>query len=88
MKSEKSLRCPVCRASFRSKAVCSRCGADLTPLMTLAARAYRQRQMARLALHRRDFSQALRLAAEAQEICYTQKGRALYLIARFCRETM
>jgi hypothetical protein len=32
-------RCPVCRARFRDEAVCSRCGADLTPLLAIEAEA-------------------------------------------------
>jgi len=28
-------RCPVCQARFRRARVCSRCGADLEPLMRL-----------------------------------------------------
>ena len=35
-----ALRCPVCLARFRGSARCSRCGADLTPLMRLAARSH------------------------------------------------
>ena len=37
-------RCPVCQARFRSEAVCSRCGADLMPLMLLLTQLVSQRE--------------------------------------------
>lgn len=32
-------RCPVCRARFKEEPVCYRCGADLSPLLTIEAEA-------------------------------------------------
>ena len=69
--------CPVCRARFRGAPECSRCGADLTVLMTLAASAWRMRKTAREAVAAGDFARARQLAAKAQEICHTTAGRRL-----------
>jgi len=74
-------RCPVCQARFRGAAECSRCGADLAPLMNLAIDAWRTRKAAQAAIETGDFERALRLAASAQQICATERGRRLQLIA-------
>ena len=75
------LRCPVCRAGFRATALCSRCGADLAPLMRLAASAWRLRESARRALQAGDFSAARDLAAQAQRLHATSAGRSVWLVA-------
>jgi hypothetical protein len=75
------LRCPVCRAGFRATALCSRCGADLTRLMGLAASAWRFRESARRALRERDFAAARDLAAQAQRLHATPAGRSVWLVA-------
>lgn len=82
---ELGLRCPVCRAKFRRTATCSRCGADLTPLMTLAVRAWQARQAARRALLTGDIETAARRAAEAQDLQATEPGRRLVLLSRWAR---
>jgi len=69
--------CPVCRARFRSATVCSRCGADLSPLMRLQVRAWLFRQAARRAILEDDAPSALQLAAAAESICHTAGGKAL-----------
>jgi hypothetical protein len=69
--------CPVCRAGFRGCAVCPRCGADLTALMSLAVRAWRCREKARERLAEEDWARARALAAEAQRLQDTAAGRAL-----------
>ena len=69
--------CPVCRARFRGASVCSRCGADLTVVMTLAVAAWRMRQAARQALAAGEVARSRELAGEAQEICNTAEGRKL-----------
>ena len=69
--------CPVCRARFRGTASCSRCGADLTALMTIAASAFRLRQAARESLLEGDFDAALEFATEAQRTQRTEAGSAL-----------
>jgi hypothetical protein len=69
--------CPVCRARFRGTRECSRCGADLTVLMTLAVSAWRLRQEARQALGDGDFARAAGLAGAAQQISATPGGKAL-----------
>jgi hypothetical protein len=70
-------RCPVCRARFRGSAICSRCGANLEPLMTLVARAYRFRNLAAQALQQGNYQQAERFAAQAQAYCNTRRGQDL-----------
>jgi len=73
-------RCPVCQARFRSARICSRCGADLGPLMLLAVQAWQLRQAARQALHAGDVQRALALASEAQGIQGTGSGESLRLL--------
>ena len=75
--------CPVCRARFRGATACSRCGADLTVVMTLAALAWRMRVAAREALAAGELARARELAAGAQEICYTQVGRRLAAVGEW-----
>lgn len=74
--------CPVCRAAFRGVASCPRCGADLAPLMHLAARAWRLRRAAREALAEEDFASALRLLEEAESLQSTSAGSALARVAK------
>ena len=74
-------RCPVCQARFRGARICSRCGADLEPLMVLAVEAWQLRQAARQALDGGDVERALKLAGEAQGIQGTQSGEALRLLS-------
>ena len=69
--------CPVCLARFRGTSECSRCGANLTIVMKLAARAWRLREAAREAIRRDDPVAARAFATEAQEICRTPAGRRL-----------
>jgi predicted amidophosphoribosyltransferase len=69
--------CPVCRARFRGAAECSRCGADLTVIMSLTAAAWRLRQAARQALGAGEAARARDLASQAQQICYTPVGKKL-----------
>lgn len=75
------LQCPVCSARFRGARRCSRCGADLTALMTLAAGAARQREAARQALGAGQYAHAAQLAAAAQATQATPEGRRLELLA-------
>jgi len=74
--------CPVCRAGFRGATVCTRCGADLAPLMSLAVRAWRARESAREALAAEDWPSARDLAGQAQRLHDTPAGRALSIVAR------
>jgi hypothetical protein len=69
--------CPVCRARFRGATECSRCGADLTMVMTLVASAWRMRQAARQALAEGDIVRASELSKRAQQLCATTEGRKL-----------
>ena len=73
--------CPACRAAFRSTTHCSRCGADLTPLMTLETAAWRCREGARIAVRQGDFERMLRQASEAQKLCPTPDGEGLRRLA-------
>jgi predicted amidophosphoribosyltransferase len=59
-------QCPVCQARFRGARICSRCGADLEPLMVLSVQAWQLRQAARQALLAGEIGRALALAGEAE----------------------
>jgi len=75
-----SLACPVCRAKFRGVAQCSRCGADLSILMQLAAQAWQQRRAALQSLQRGDGRAALVSIQEAERLHSTAEGRFLEFI--------
>jgi HSP20 family protein len=74
-------KCPVCQARFRESSTCSRCGADLVPLMTLIVRSDSLRLGAKRALQADDFERARKLASEAQALCSTRKGEDLRLLS-------
>jgi len=73
--------CPVCRARFRGVTTCSRCGADLTTLMSLAAQSWRLRQAARQSLNQGDLDKAQAFAEEAESICHTPEGKSLLTLS-------
>ena len=73
-------RCPVCQARFRGATVCSRCGADLMPLMLLSTHAYGLRQAARQALKAGDEQAALAAAEAAQDLQATSQGALLRMV--------
>jgi len=79
------LRCPVCRARFRGTRQCSRCGADLTGIMVLSARAQRCRANARKSLQALNFKKAHELAATAQRQHATESGRKLLLLTAWLK---
>jgi hypothetical protein len=84
-------RCPVCQARFRGVRICSRCGADLEPLMRLSVKAWQLRQSARQALGAGDMDGALEFATAAQAVQSTENGEALRLLAAWLlpgRESM
>ncbi len=74
------VRCPVCRAKFRCTRQCSRCGADLTAIMVLSARASSCRANARKSLYALNFEKAHEHAAIAQKEHATESGRKLLLL--------
>ena len=80
-------KCPVCRASFRGTRECSRCGADLGPVMTLRVQAHLVRKAARDAVWGGDFVRALELVRKAQGLCVTEDGRKLELLLRWLEST-
>jgi hypothetical protein len=73
-------RCPVCQARFRGASTCSRCGADLMPLMLLAAQSYCHRQSARQSLRAGDTGKALAAAKAAQKLHRTPQGGVLEMV--------
>ncbi len=75
-----SLRCPVCRAKFRGTGECWRCGADLSGIMMLSARAQLYRADARKSIYGLNFEKARELAAAAQKEHATETGRRLLLL--------
>ena len=81
IESDEPSKCPVCQARFRGTATCSRCGADLAPLLLLIDRAYRLRQYARKAIETGDVGRAQKLAEDAESVCSTQEGRELSLLS-------
>jgi hypothetical protein len=79
--------CPVCQARFRGSAECSRCGADLAPIMALVVSAWRLREAARQAIAEGDMMRARALAAQAQELCRTRAGGDLEMVAAWLDDT-
>jgi len=77
------MRCPVCQARFRGTAICSRCGADLTPLMQLAIEAWQKREAARNAIAEGSWEQAKSQAEAAQQSCRTEAGESLRILAEW-----
>jgi len=86
--SSESGKCPVCQARFRSETVCSRCGADLMPLMLLLTHAYCLRQAARQALRRGDARAALAAAEAAQNLHATRQGDLLRIVCAAAAQVM
>jgi predicted amidophosphoribosyltransferase len=82
---KESSRCPVCRAKFRDTRQCSRCGADLTGIMVISARAQRYRATARKLLYALNFEKAHELAAAAQREHATETGRKLLLLTSWLK---
>ncbi len=75
-------RCPVCRARFRGTAECSRCGADLSALMRIAARAWHLRNASRAALIAEQYERASTLAQASRVLQDLPATRRLETIAR------
>ena len=73
--------CPACRAAWRAVATCPRCGADLAPLMRLAARAWTLRETARAALLTGDGATALAAARAAYALERTEHAQRLFGLA-------
>ena len=82
---KESVRCPVCRAKFRGTRQCSRCGADLTAIMVLSARAQGYRANAKKSLYALNFEKAHGLAATAQREHATETGRKLLLLTSWLK---
>ena len=80
---ERSPCCPVCGARFRESAECTRCGADLRPVMALMLEAFALRRQARRALRNGQLHDARSLVSAAQERCASDAGRRLLLLARW-----
>jgi hypothetical protein len=88
MTAETPLKCPVCEARFRRERRCPRCGADLFPLMLLAAKSFLLRQAGREALRAGDARGAHELARQAQALCDTPRGRRLFTFTRWVRHVL
>ena len=80
-------QCPVCRARFRGGRLCSRCGADLLPVMLLAAKAWQLREKARLSLKSGEFDRALEFALAAQKLQFTPQGESLRVLSAWFKST-
>ncbi len=88
MEVKESMRCPVCRAKFRGSRQCSRCGADLTGLMILFARARHNRIEARKSMLALNFDKAQKLAAAAQREHASETGRKLLLLTAWLKKEL
>lgn len=75
------LRCPTCRAPWRGVSACARCGTELAPLMSVAARAWQLREAARVALAAGRGPDACDLASAALRLHATPRGRRLHVLA-------
>ena len=69
--------CPVCQARFRGASRCSRCGADLSVLMSLASQAFVLRTAARELLRQADYRAAAASVQAAQLVHATPEGNLL-----------
>ena len=76
-----TLSCPVCSAGFRGRTTCSRCGADLTPLMRLVARSFVARRETRALIADGAHEAAADHIRLAQRLHATPAGRRLELLA-------
>lgn len=76
------LRCPVCRASFRGRDVCARCGADLTRIMSVVLEGWSLRSRARRAILDGDYAAAVAIAQRAVDAQATPAARDLLLLSR------
>jgi len=74
-------RCPVCGARFRGAHICSRCGADLEPLMLLAAAAWRLREASRRAVDDGNAERAFAFASRAEQLHRTRAGEDLIVLS-------
>ena len=75
------MRCPVCQARFRGACMCSRCGADLEPVMRLALQAWRLREAARRAIVLGTYDQALQPLWAAERLHSTPRGESLLVLS-------
>ena len=80
---EPSERCPVCGARFRETRLCSRCGADLSPMMYLVTKSHRLRERARERLVVGNAREAWELARAAESAAPTLAGKRLERLARW-----
>ncbi|MBW2050100.1 MAG: hypothetical protein JRJ09_16450 [Deltaproteobacteria bacterium] len=85
MGSENGYRCPVCRAKFRATRECSRCGADLSSIMRIAAEAWICRKNAVRAVRALAFDKAKELAERSQTLQQTERGRRLLLLTSWLK---
>jgi hypothetical protein len=77
MSKQNHLQCPVCHTDFGDVVRCTGCGADLSKLMEIAARALHLRQQARQALRSARYGQAYKLSVQAQNLQDTALGQKL-----------
>lgn len=82
-KDKETLKCPVCRASFKETKECTRCGADIKPLMTVTAKAYVLRKAARDLMFLGDLDRSLEFAEKAQKLHRTDAGGKLKLLNKW-----
>lgn len=76
------MTCPTCRAPWRETTECPRCGSDLTPIMRIAAAAWRHRRAAIAALAAGKSGEALVHASEAMALQRTEDDVEIVFLAR------
>jgi predicted amidophosphoribosyltransferase len=77
-----TIRCPVCKARFRGQRQCSRCGADLSRVMLVLARAFALRRQTKRAILEARYGAACELAEKAQNLHHTALGQKMLAVAR------
>ena len=70
-------RCPNCRAQYRGKHCCHRCGMELQHLLQIESQAKRQTRQAVAALQQRNTEQALLALQKAIQLQEDPLSRAL-----------
>lgn len=80
------LRCPACNARLRGALECSRCGADLSSLLALAAEAFELQLACWRALERGEASLAVAYARAAQETRTCESFAATALLCELLAE--
>lgn len=75
-------RCPVCRARFKDEPICTRCGADLSPLLAIEAEAAVLEEQAVALTHTGQWLEVWEVAEQALALHYRPLAFAVREFAR------